>query len=377
MLSPEQKVARTVPHLLQEIPGRPGSFLVQPGVEVKWGGQIVDTASREVTLDVFDPDLTGLPFHRSASFLAIPPEIRWWFLLRNPAVTGPLIQFFSALCRLAGRGNPKPRLNQPVVPDPTLLGRRYVSWKIESPTIQTSVPDLSLLLSVVDYLNAKFGIRVKWLDDEGDWLVPPTLFIWASYPTAPAFAGTTVRKQRSFKRFLARRRTLMQIASPRQRMKLDDYRKMLQVWDLHEGWTDILSKGYDPEKAVSLDAAASRIGVHPRFYYRAFKLVTGESYSIAGWLRLFGLFWEGHWQFHTYKSRGTGRRSKTREEAEQKAEHEAVSRFYQLVSKGIAIPQAIAETRLDVFCPAETLEKLADPANYLDIFSVAQNLATQ
>ena len=169
----------------------------------------------------------------------------------------------------------------------------------------------------------------------------------------------------------------MQIAPPRQRMKPDDYRKMLQVWDLHEGWADSPSKGYDPEKAVFLDTAASRVGVPRRFYYRAFKLVTGESYSVAGWLRLFGLFWEGRWHFHTCKSRGTGRGSKRREEAEEKAEHKAVTRFYQLVSKGIPIPQAIAETRLDVFCATETLGKLADPANYLDIFSVAQKHSAQ
>ena len=170
---------------------------------MKWGGQVVDTASREVTLDVFDPDLTGLPFHCSASFLAIPPEFRLLFLVRNPAVTGPLVQLFNALHRLAGRSNPKKRSNQPVVPDVSLLGCRHVSWKIESPTIQTSVPDLSLLLSLVDYLNANFGIRVKWLGDDRDWLDPPTLFLWASYPTGPAFAGTTVRQQRSFKGFLA------------------------------------------------------------------------------------------------------------------------------------------------------------------------------
>lgn len=368
MLSPEQEVARTVPHLLQEIPGRPGSFLVQPGVEVKWGGQVVDTASREVTLDLFDPDLTGLPFHRSASFLAIPPELRLPLLLRNPAVTGPLVQLFNALHRLAGR-SPKHRPNQPVVPlDMSLLRRRYVSWKIESPTIQSSVPDLSLLLSLVDYLNANFGIRVKWLDDDGDWLDPPAIFLWPSYPTAPVFAGATVRQQRSFKRFLARRRRLMQIAPPRLRMNLDDYRKMLQVWDLHEGWADSPSKGYDPEKAVSLDTAASRVGVPRRFYYRAFKLVTGEDYSLVGWLRLFGIFWAGCWHFRTYKSRGTGRGSQTRQDAELTA----VSRFYRLVFQGVAIPEAIVETRLDAICGPETLAALTNPANYLDILSAAE-----
>jgi hypothetical protein len=243
-----------------------------------------------------------------------------------------------------------------------------VSWKIESPTIQTAVPDVSLLLSLVDYLNAKFGIRVKWLDDDGDWLDPPGLFLSATYPRSPAFAGVTVRQQRSFKRFLARRRRLMQIAPPRMRMNLNDFRKMLQVWDLHEGWSGSVSAGYDPERAVSLDTAASRVGVPRRFYYRAYKLVTGESYSLAGWMRLFGLFWQGRDHFRAYKSRGTGRGSQNLKDPN----YAAVNRFYELVHKGTAVPQAIIETSLEAFCDPKTLAALADPANYLDILAAAE-----
>jgi hypothetical protein len=235
------------------------------------------------------------------------------------------------------------------------------------------VPDLSLLLSLIDYLSAKFGIRVKWQDDDGDWLDPPGLFLWERYPTARAFAGTTVRQQRSFKRFLERRRRMMHVTPPRKRMSTDDFRKMLKVWDLREGWADSPSTGYDPEKAVSLDTAASRVGVPRRFYYRAFKLVTGEDYSLVGWLRLFGIFWEGRGHFRTFKSRGTGRGNKKVKDSEE----EAVSRFFELVSQGIAIPQAIAETSLEAFCAPDTLGNLADPANYLDIFNVAQKHSAQ
>jgi hypothetical protein len=348
MPSPEQKIAGTVPYLLQEIPGLPGSFRVQPGVEVKVGGQVVDTTAREVILDVFDPDLTGLPFHRSASFLQIPPELRLPFLLRNPEVTGVLIGLFNALHRLA-QHYPK---NQAIL---------------------RADPDVAQVLERVDFLKVKYGIVVRWVDADASFLDPPGLYLWNTYPSTPAFAGKTVREQRRFRRWLAARRGAMGITAPRHRPTLEDYRKMLQVWDLHEGWTDTPSKGYDPEKSVPLKTAVSRIGVHREFYYRAFKFVTGEDYSIVGWERLFGIFWEGRRHFRAYKSRGTGRGSKKLKSTEQ----EAVNRFFELVRQGTAIPQAIAEAQLETFCNPETLRKLSDPRSYLDILRAAEARSAQ
>jgi hypothetical protein len=343
MPSPEQKIARTVPHLLQEIPGQPGSFLVQPGVEVKVGGQVIDTTSREVILDVFDPDLTGLPFHRSASFLQIPPEFRLPFLLRNPEVTGELVVVVNALHRLA-------------------------QFHSKNQAILRADPDVAQVLEGVDFLKVKYGIVVQWLDADASFLDPPGLYLWNTYPSTPAFAGKTVREQRCFRRWLAARRRAQGITAPRHRLTLLDYRKMLQVWDLHEGWTYTPSKPYDPEKSVPLETAVLRIGVHREFYYRAFKFVTGEDYSLVGWVRLFGIFWEGCWHFRTYKSRGTGRGSKKLKTAEQKA----VSRFFKLVLHGAAIPQAIAEAQLETFCSPEAIRNLTDPGKYHDILSAAE-----
>ena len=108
------------------------------------------------------------------------------------------------------------------------------------------------------HLYDAYGIGWEYADMNGTAIEPPLLYLDPSYPDTPfpIFGGPTVRGRRRFKGGLDHRRKALNL-TPRRRQADGYYSKLLEIWDKREGFCGP-AQGYDPDRAVKLEAAASQ-----------------------------------------------------------------------------------------------------------------------
>jgi hypothetical protein len=316
-------------HLCEPIMEEPGWFAVREGVDVRFQGHPLDPGDRPIHFSLFDPDIRGLPFHRTAEFLTVPPLYRFGFLMRNPYCVDALLRCIQAGHFLAIR-------------------QRAAEGFIQAG------PEGETLLSAVTELRDRFGIRPVWIR-EGSVLDPPDLALEESFPDSLPTLGRTERERRCFRKCFAARRRELGIRAPR-RQPDDYYRRLLAVWDAREGWVGRPSKGYDPELALPLQLALEKAGAGScvEDYYRAFQLVSGMEYSIAAWLTTLGIFWL-KCRREIPRRRGTGRKK-----GERSRKDLAVIRFLELLRNGASIDEAVQVAGLT----GEAARVLSDPENW-------------
>jgi hypothetical protein len=210
-----------------------------------------------------------------------------------------------------------------------------------------------VLLEAVAELRDRFGVSPVWVH-EGKLVDPPLLLLEESFPDDLPTLGRTERERRHFRKCLAARRREPPIKAPR-RQPDDYYKRLLAVWDAREGWLDQPSKGYDPDRALSLQMAVAKAGAGScvEDYYRAFQLVTGQEYSMEAWLVTLGIFWL-ECSNECIRRRGTGRK---RGGSSRKGE--PVVRFLELLGTGLGIDEAARRAGL----PDQAAKTLSDPSN--------------
>src|SRR5262249_53181298 len=153
------------------------------------------------------------------------------FLLRNPCCVDALMRCFRATHELAAR----PRTDAGLV---------------------EAGPEVETLLRATAELRDRFGVTPVWTS-AGRVLDPPWLFLDETFPDHLPTRGRTERERRCFRKSLAARRRELEIRAPR-RQADDYYRRLLTVWDAREGWLGQPSRGYGPERALSLQSAVAK-----------------------------------------------------------------------------------------------------------------------
>lgn len=316
-------------HLCEPIREEPGWFAVRDNVKVNFQGRLLEPGDRSIYFSLFDPDIRGLPFHRTAAFLAIPYYIRFAFLFRNPHCIDALLRFFKASHTLAIRRSTEGRLIR--------AGREGES-----------------LLNAESELRDRFGIRPIWIY-EGVFLDPPILSLEEAFPADLPTIGRSERERRSFRKALAARRRAGGIRAPR-RESDTFYKRLLAVWDAREGWLDQPSQGYDPERAQSLQRAVAQAGAGScvKDYYHAFRLVTGMEYSKEAWLANLGICWL-RCSSDAIRRRGIGRKRGASAPKDERVVH-----FLRLLQNGIGIEEAGRAAGLS----EQVIRFLAKPDNW-------------
>jgi hypothetical protein len=265
-----------------------------------------------VLFSVSDPYQRNLPFHRSASFMVLPPEIRWEFLWRNPMV--PLMvqlacEGIQRLAKLSGGG-----------------------------PIAVADGDVVTGFSAIIKLADRFGIECFWADDDGQLINPPCFPLAYSWLADERYGGNSVRERRQFRRWKSNR--LRELQLPDRRAPGHDYLRLaLDVWDAREGWVDAPrfdNLGYEPERALTLRQAVGRARATPDHYYAAFRYVSGFEYSAAAWLVTVGWVWqERQHSAHVKRRSGGWRKGQARDCGQQ-----AVLQFCRLLRQGTDIEVA-------------------------------------
>jgi hypothetical protein len=237
---------------------------VRPGWFHGWAKNIKDFpktlqshASRlGINFTLFDPDAKKIPFHRSSEFMVIPEWWRFQFLVRNP----PMQKRLTRQAGLVHYWNEQ---------------RRAGIAPVESHEVA--------IYLIGRHLYDVYGIGWEYVDLNGTAIDPPLLYLDPSYPDPPGplFGGPTVRGRRQFKAGLDRRRKVLNL-TPRRRQADEYYRKLLGIWDKREGFCGP-ALGYDPDRAVKLEQAASHVQMTPDAYYVAFRLIFGHEYEEALW----------------------------------------------------------------------------------------------
>jgi hypothetical protein len=261
-------------HGFPEVAGRPGWFRANADPRQFPPGFRERVASAGVHFTLFDPDKKALPFHRSAAFMVHPAEFRMEFLFRNPQCV--------------------------------LLSARLFECARSLAFSPASEGDLLHFVQLEHDLGDRFGLSWVCFDERGSLLGEPQPWLFPAFPAAPVYGGRTVRGRRGFAKALAERRRRHGLKAPRQ-LSEDEYRRLLALWDAREGW-QLPLRGYDPEHAMTLRAAAATTGTRPAAYYDAFHLVTGRPYSAEVWLAVIGPAWGGRQGWGLFRRRGTGRK---------------------------------------------------------------------
>jgi hypothetical protein len=296
--------------LCEPVREEPGWFAVRDGVDVRFQGQLLDPNDRPLHFSLVDPDIRGLPFHRTSAFLVVPYQYRFYFLFRNPHCIDALMRLFRSNHALATRRGSEGALIQAGQEGQTFLAA------------ESELRDRFGITAVCNYKGIAFD--------------PPILSLEEAFPDDLPTLGRTVREQRGFRKALAARRRTHGIKAPR-RESDDYYKRLLVVWDGREGWEDQPSKGYDPERALSLREAVARAGVGAcaEEYYHAFRLITGLEYSKEAWLVTLGVFWLN------CKAEAIRRRRTDKKHARRITKVQPVVRFLELVRNGATVAEAV------------------------------------
>ena len=179
--SPELDTLRAqYKHLCEPIKEEPGWFAVRDGVNARFQGHLLDPGDRPIYFSLFDPDIRGLPFHRTAAFLTVPYPYRFAFLCRNPHCIDALLRLFRA--------------------SHTLANRRHA----EGGLIRAGLEGENLL-DAESELRDRFGIRPIWTH-RGTFIDPPILSLEEAFPGDLPTLGRTERERRCFRKSLAARR---------------------------------------------------------------------------------------------------------------------------------------------------------------------------
>ena len=328
--SPELDTLRAqYKHLCEPIKEEPGWFAVRDGVNARFQGHLLDPGDRPIYFSLFDPDIRGLPFHRTAAFLTVPYPYRFAFLCRNPHCIDALLRLFRA--------------------SHTLANRRHA----EGGLIRAGLEGENLL-DAESELRDRFGIRPIWTH-RGTFIDPPILSLEEAFPGDLPTLGRTERERRCFRKSLAARRRAGGIRAPRRETD-GYYKRLLAVWDAREGWLDQPSRGYDPERAQRLQLSVAKAGVGSRVtdYYHAFQFVTGLEYSKEAWLANLGICWL-RCSSDAIRRRGIGRKRGASAPKDERVVH-----FLRLLQNGIGIEEAGRAAGLS----EQVIRFLAKPDNW-------------
>jgi hypothetical protein len=289
----------------------------------------LDPSDRPIHFSLFDPDCRGLPFHRTAEFLTVPYQYRYEFLFRNPHCIDALSRFFGATHALAIR----PRTSEGLI---------------------QADREGETFLDALGELRDRFGIRPISFQ-KGNLLDPPVLTLEECFPDDLPTLGKTVREERCFRKGLMARRRKLGVRAPR-RQPEDYYKRLLAVWDAREGWLGRPSEGYDPGRALRLQAALAKAGAGScvEDYYRAFLFVSGMTYSREAWLTTLGIFWL-ECSDEALRRRGTGRKRGV-----PAPKDEPIVRFLELVKGGTGVTEAARVAGLS----GPTARSLSNPDNW-------------
>jgi hypothetical protein len=266
-----------------------------------------------------DPYQRGLPFHRSAAFMVLPPEVRWQCVWRNPKVPLLVQSASDGICQLARLSGTGP--------------------------LAVADGEVTKGFDAITKLEDTFGVECLWHDGNGRLIAPPKFTLAYSWLAEPGFGGRTVRERRRFRGGLVTRLGKLTWRA-RRAPSMAYLSTALAVWDAREGWTGaprFETLGYDPDRALTLREALRRAKATPEQYYRAFQYVTGHEYSAAAaWVVALGWLWQERQHFASVKRRNSG----WRKGAPRTREHRAIADFFRLVRQGTEIEVAVQVARL-------------------------------